>query len=83
MRGLIQFYEMSFELAWKIMKDYLDEQGFVVNSPRQAIKQTFQIGLIENGHVWINLEFRSLKKVIFHFKFFQGIWSIVVNCEST
>ena len=61
MGGLIQFYEMSFELAWKIMKDYLNEQGFVVNSPRQAIKQAFQIGLIEDGHVWINaLEDRDL-----------------------
>ncbi|MBU0567229.1 nucleotidyltransferase substrate binding protein [bacterium] len=59
--GVIQFYEMAFELAWKLMKDYLDEQGFTVQSPREAIKQAFQSGIIEDGHVWIDaLEDRNL-----------------------
>ncbi len=52
--GIIQFYEMSFELGWKILKDYLTDQGFTVKTPRQAIKQAFQIDLIKDGHVWMN-----------------------------
>lgn len=52
--GLIQFYEMSFELAWKLMKDYLTEDGFIVKSPRDAIKQAFQSGLITDAQVWID-----------------------------
>lgn len=52
--GIIQFFEMSFELAWKVLKDYLEAQGFIVKSPRDTIKQAFQIGLIEDGHVWID-----------------------------
>ena len=51
--GLIQFFKMSFELAWKVLKDYLEEEGFTVLSPRDAIKQSFQAGLLEDGHVWI------------------------------
>lgn len=51
--GLIQFFEMSFELAWKVLKDYLEEEGFIVSSPRDTIKQAFQAGLLEDGHVWI------------------------------
>jgi nucleotidyltransferase substrate binding protein (TIGR01987 family) len=39
--GLIQFFEMSFELGWKVLKDYLEEEGFTVESPRDAIKQAF------------------------------------------
>jgi len=59
--GIIQFYEMAFELAWKTLKDYLQEQGFEVSSPRQAIKQGFQSGVIEDGHRWIKaLEDRNL-----------------------
>jgi len=59
--GLIQFYEMAFELAWKMIKDYLQEQGFTVNSPREAIKQAFQSNIIDNGHEWIGaLEDRNL-----------------------
>ncbi len=51
--GLIQFFEMSFELAWKFLKDYLEQEGFTITSPRDAIKQAFQSGLLEDGHVWI------------------------------
>jgi len=52
--GIIQFFEMTFELAWKVLKDYLEAEGYVVKSPRETIKQAFQIGLIDNGHVWID-----------------------------
>lgn len=51
--GIIQFFEMTFELAWKVLKDYLESQGYVVKSPRETIKQSLQIGIIENGHVWL------------------------------
>jgi nucleotidyltransferase substrate binding protein (TIGR01987 family) len=52
--GLIQFFKMAFELAWKLMKDYLEEEGFVVNSPKEAIKQAFQSDIIKDGHTWID-----------------------------
>lgn len=52
--GIIQFFEISFELSWKLMKDYLEAQQLYVKSPREAIKQSFQIGLIEQGHVWVD-----------------------------
>lgn len=51
--GLIQFFEISFELSWKVLKDYLEEEGFTISSPRDAIKQAFQINIINDGHVWI------------------------------
>lgn len=59
--GLIQFFEMSFELAWKLLKDYETEQGLVVKTPRDAIKQAFQANLIRDGHAWIDaLQDRNL-----------------------
>lgn len=36
------------------MKDYLESQGYDVKSPRETVKQSFQIGLIDNGHIWID-----------------------------
>lgn len=54
--GIIQFFEMSFELAWNMVKDYLEEQGFVdIKSPRGTLKKAFEIGIIENGHDWMGL----------------------------
>lgn len=54
--GSIQFFEMCCELAWKLMKDYLEEQGFTdVASPRATIKQAFNARLIDDGHSWLQL----------------------------
>lgn len=42
--GTIQFFEMSFELTWKTLKDYLEDQGFTdVKSPKATIKKAFNI----------------------------------------
>jgi nucleotidyltransferase substrate binding protein (TIGR01987 family) len=59
--GLIQFFEMAFELSWKLLKDYLVTEGYGVTSPREAIKQAFQNQLIQDGGVWLTaLEDRNL-----------------------
>ncbi len=59
--GLIQFFEMTFELAWKLLKDYEEVEGLNAKTPREAIKQAFQSGLINNGHDWIDaLQDRNL-----------------------
>jgi nucleotidyltransferase substrate binding protein (TIGR01987 family) len=60
-QGLIQCFEYTFELAWKTMKDYLEQEGFEVKSPRSAIQTAFQTQLITDGHSWIDaLEKRNL-----------------------
>jgi nucleotidyltransferase substrate binding protein (TIGR01987 family) len=51
--GIIQFFEMTFELSWKVLKDYLEAQGYIVKSPRDTIKQAYQIDLIDDGHIWL------------------------------
>ncbi|MFD1362506.1 nucleotidyltransferase substrate binding protein [Lentibacillus salinarum] len=59
--GIIQFFDMTFELSWKVLKDYLEAEGFILKSPRQTIKQAFQSGLIDDGHTWMRaLEKRDL-----------------------
>lgn len=59
--GLIQFFEVAFELSWKVMKDYLITEGYDVKSPREAIKTAFDYGLITDGAKWLEaLEKRNL-----------------------
>ena len=53
--ALIQAFEMSFELAWKTMKDYLENDGILTDSPRTTIKEAFSSRLIEDGQLWINM----------------------------
>ena len=54
--GIIHFFEMTFDLAWKLIKDYLEEQGFVdIKSPRSALKKAYEINILEKGHDWMDL----------------------------
>ncbi len=61
--GVIQRFEFSFELAWKTLKDYMEEDGFVFATitPRQVIKDAFAAKILLNGQVWIEmLDHRNL-----------------------
>lgn len=60
--GLIQFFEMTFELGWNTLKDYLEAEGFQdVRTPRKAIKKAFETGLIGDAEDWLQgLEDRNL-----------------------
>ena len=59
--GLIHFFEIAFDLAWKLVKDFLQEEGFTINNPKDAFKQAFQAELITDGHVWMDaLDDRNL-----------------------
>ena len=55
--GTLQRFEFTFELAWKVMKDYLEEDGVVISplTPKNVIKQAFISRIIENGQVWIDM----------------------------
>jgi len=55
--GAIHRFELAFELAWKTLKDYLEESGIVVNpaTPRNVIKEAFAAKLLEDAQVWIDM----------------------------
>ncbi|HIJ95117.1 MAG TPA: nucleotidyltransferase [Desulfuromonadales bacterium] len=51
--ALVKAFEMTFELAWKTMKDYLRFNGIDVKLPREVIKQAFANDIIVDGQLWI------------------------------
>lgn len=51
----LHFYEMAFELAWKLLKDFLEIEGFVVKSPREVIKTAYSTEYIKDGFLWIEM----------------------------
>lgn len=55
-QGLIQGFEFTHELAWNVLKDYLEHKGFVdLIGSRDATRTAFKNGLIENGEVWMEM----------------------------
>ena len=79
--GTIQFFEMSFELAWKTLKDYLEEQGFAdVKSPKATIKKAYEISLIQDGHLWLEaLENRNLAAHTYDDETAQEIYDLICH----
>jgi nucleotidyltransferase substrate binding protein (TIGR01987 family) len=54
--SLIKAFEMSFELAWNVMKDYLSLKGITgIIGSRDAIRQAFKADLITKGEVWMDM----------------------------
>ena len=55
-QGLIQAFEFTHELAWNVLKDYLESQGIqgVVGS-KGATREAFKNGLITDGEVWMDM----------------------------
>ena len=59
--GLIKSFEITFELAWKTLKDLLYYEGFEVGSPRAAIRKAFEAGILADSRLWLEaLESRNL-----------------------
>ncbi len=54
-QGLLKAFEFTHELAWNVMKDFFEYQGNVsIKGSRDAIREAFATGLIEDGDVWMD-----------------------------
>lgn len=72
--GAIQRFEFAYELAWKTLKDYLEEQGIVIKpiTPRNVIKQAFAAKILDDAQIWLDiLIHRNLLSHKYDFKTFE------------
>lgn len=54
--GVIQRFEFTYELSWKLLKAYLAYNGIAeVRTPREAFKEAFAAGLIVDGDIWLEM----------------------------
>ena len=55
-QGLIQVFEFTHELAWKVMKDYFIDQGdATIIGSRDAVRAAFAVQLVEDGQAWMDM----------------------------
>lgn len=77
--GTIQFFEMTFELAWKTMKDFLVNEGFTdIQSPRRTLKEGFQFGLITDKEWLSMLRDRNITSHIYDEEKVLEIYELIV-----
>ncbi len=55
-QGLIQGFEFTHELAWNVLKDYLEMEGIqgLVGS-RSTVREAFKRGLVSDGEAWMDM----------------------------
>ena len=54
--AVIKAFELVFECAWNVLKDFLQESGHSqIYGSRDAIRLAFRVGLIENGEIWLDM----------------------------
>ncbi len=58
--GVIQRFEFTFELLWKTLKIFFEYQGIEVKTPRDSLKESFRIEIVEDEEIFLDmLEDRS------------------------
>jgi nucleotidyltransferase substrate binding protein (TIGR01987 family) len=79
-QGLIQGFEFTHELAWNVLKDYLDAQGFVgLIGSRNATRQAFKEALIQDGEAWMDMiKARNLTSHTYNTDIASGIASDIL-----
>lgn len=55
-QGLIQSFEFTHELAWNLLKDYLEYQGnSELRGSRDTTRESLKVNLIQDGSVWMDM----------------------------
>lgn len=55
--GVIQRFEYTFELAWKVLKDRMEYDGIILDiiSPKAITRKAFESKFINNLDIWFNM----------------------------
>ena len=55
--GIIQRFEYTFELAWKVLKDKMECDGLVLDqiSPKTVVRQAFAAKYINDPDTWLKM----------------------------
>ncbi|TPE45070.1 nucleotidyltransferase [Maribrevibacterium harenarium] len=74
--GIIQRFEYSFELAWKVLKDKMEWDGLELNqiSPKAVVRQAYAAKYIADAEVWLRMiGDRNLMSHTYDFTKFEAV----------
>lgn len=78
--GVIQRFEFTIELFWKTLKRALELEGLQVHTPKESLKQAFQIGWIHEEKMWLDmLKDRSLTSYTYDEDLAKEIYQRIQN----
>lgn len=79
-QGLIQCFEYTHELAWKTLKDFLEDQGLEIFGSKDAIREAYKLGIIADGEIWMQMiKSHNLTSHIYDEKVVDDILNTIVD----
>lgn len=78
--SVIQRFEFTYELAWKMLKLQLEAEGIDARTPRQTLQEALQAGFIEDGNAWSELQKnRNLTSHTYDASLAQNVYNYIVQ----
>jgi nucleotidyltransferase substrate binding protein (TIGR01987 family) len=79
----IKRFEFTFDIAWKSMKEYLEEKkGVICKSPKDCIRKAYENGLIQYDDFWISLvDSRNLSSHIYKEEMAEEVYEILPKAQ--
>lgn len=79
--GVIQRFEFTLELSWKVMKYFLNSEGLTeAKAPRSTIRTGFNNEIIQDAKLWIDMiEDRNLTTHTYSQSTSDEIYEKIVN----
>jgi nucleotidyltransferase substrate binding protein (TIGR01987 family) len=80
-QGVIQGFEFVHELAWNVLKDYLEYEGIAdIVGSRGAVREAFKRSIVTDGEVWMDMiDKRNLTSHTYNAELAQSMVSTIVS----
>lgn len=78
--SVIQRFEFTHEIAWKMLKLRLEAEYVFVRTPRETLQAALQAGLIDDGNAWSDLQkMRNLTSHTYNEQLADDVYTYVVE----
>lgn len=81
--GVIQRFEFTFELAWKSLKEYMEDQGADMSDivfSKQVFKAAYAAQIINDAKVWVDmLDSRNITSHVYDDKQASAVVADICN----
>lgn len=77
--SVIQRFEFTHELAWKMLRLRLESEGILVKTPRETMQEALQAGFIADGNLWSDLQkMRNLTSHTYREQLAEDVYDFIV-----
>jgi nucleotidyltransferase substrate binding protein (TIGR01987 family) len=80
--GIVQRFEFTWKLSWKVLKDYLEYSGIFLEiiTPTSVIRAAYAANLISEAELWMrSLDARNKMSHVYNLKIFEQIITEIEN----